>query len=366
MRYLITDWDELHEALSDVPHQWRATCPLPVAGDAWVVEAPFAEPETLAEAVRSGVSVLLVGSPGQVDPAIRTIQGLEWQVGEELDPEAILAWMRTHGETKAPRPAIRKHAEAATGVVAVFAGLLPTGGGVGKDTLTLNTAAWLAKRKIDVAVADLDPFGTLGSKLRAASFETVDIFAEERPEPDIETIRRMFAPVKLGFGLLPSSGQGTVLPGDGVQRLIHAARRAFSVTILNLGSGQTNAYYAALEAATHVYLVGQGDRGKFRAYKRALEELTPLCRQAPRVILNRFYDKDAPSLWEEEFAGSPPFAAIFEDRRVFEATEAGEAAALKDPKRPFGRAIEKIAADILGEEPAADAPRKEAKRKWLW
>ena len=84
MRYLVTDWDELHEVLADVPHQWRTTCPLPVPGDAWVVEASFAEAETLREAVRTGVDVLVVGSPGQLDPAIRTIQGIEWQVGDEL------------------------------------------------------------------------------------------------------------------------------------------------------------------------------------------------------------------------------------------------------------------------------------------
>ena len=317
-----------------------------------MVEAAFADSSALLEAHEAGVDIFVFG--GMAETARAQWDGFETEFADDLDVTRVESWMQAHANEKPlPRPTLQRSGDSLPpsndlGKVAVFAGLLPTGGGVGKDTFSFNVAAWLSRQGQDVALVELDPFGTLVDKLGVTPLATVDLWLDAQEEPTEATIRRTLSQTSFGFSILAASATHQLLPEEAVLRITKGLRRVYDVLILNLGSGQTSGYYASLGVATHLYLMGQGDRGKFRVYRRVLDELVPQCAVTPKVVLNRHYDKDAAGLWEDEFGGVPPFVSVLEDARVFGAMERGDAVGLKMPKRPFGAAVKTIGEDILG------------------
>lgn len=330
----------------------------PCVGDVWVVEEQFWDREKVAAAKAEQVNVLLLGLDSTLEEDARLL-GIDAMLGDSVDPDEILRWVH---EKRQERPRLRKAQK--RGSIVGFAGLLPTGGGVGKDTLVMNTASWLSVQGKTVAVVDLDPFGTLKDRLKVETTLSVDVWEERFMNIPLtaERVKDALVRVKgLKFWLLPASTERRMQPDAVIRHMGEWLPQAFDITIWNLGSGIANKpFLVALREADHIFLVGMGDRAKFPLYKSTLEDYEETLEVKPRVVFNKFYEKDAPAFFEEEF-GYSVFAYALEDRRVFDLNEQGKAAALEQPKRPFGLAVAKIGREILGE-------REEAKKGgWrLW
>ncbi len=346
--------------LQAISHQTGTTYPEPQTGDLWIVEEPFWRSDKIKTAKESQVAVLLVGASVALDKEVEFL-GVDAILGEDLDPDEILHWVQ---QKQKERSKLRKGLK--RGVIVAFAGLLPTGGGVGKDTLVINTAAWLTAQGKSVAVVDLDPFGTLKDRLKVETMLSVDVWEERFMEVPLkpEMVKTALVHVKnLKFWLLPASTRNEMQPDAVIRHLGQWLPQAFDVVIWNLGSGIAGtSFFAALHQAEHIFLVGTGDRAKFKAYQRTMEDYRSSVDVEPKIILNKVYEKDSPQFFEEEFRQSV-FAYAMEDRHVFEITEQGKAAALEQSKRPFGVAVQKIGRDILGETEEVK-PKKGGFRFW--
>ncbi len=361
--HLVTDWEDLIELFREIPHEAGVTYPEPQSGDVWVVDGPFWNAKTVGLAIANQASVMLIGvDEKQKEDA--DVVGAVSMIGNEIDPEVLVRWVK---EQLRERPKIRKVEH--RGIIVAFAGLLPTGGGVGKDILTINTAAWLSAQGKSVAIVDLDPFGTLKDRFGIETTLSVDMWQEHfmgaMLTPDL--VKSAFIRVKdLQFWLMPASHANEVLSDEVIRHMGQWLANAFDVTILNLGSGPAGTLFiSALRQADHIFLVGTGDRAKFKAYQRTLADYTKTVEVVPHIVLNKVYEKDSPQFFEDEY-GYAVFVYAMEDRRVYELTELGKAASLEQPKRPFGLAVQKIGREILGErESKKDEPKKKG-GFWPW
>jgi pilus assembly protein CpaE len=344
----VTDWDDLAELFSSMRHETTTEYPEAVTGDLWIVEEPFWRTGIIEQAIEEHVHVMLVGTNTRLEEEANSM-GADCMLGDNIDPDALIQWVQMKQKE---RPKIQKKEK--RGIMVAFAGLLPTGGGVGKDTLVFNTAAWLAESiEKKVAVVDLDPFGTLKDRFKLDTTMSVDVWKERFMDIPLtpEMVRNALVKVKhLDFWLLPASTDNQVVPDDVVKHMGEWLSQAFDVVIWNLGSGPAGKMFLnALRQSDHIFLVGTGDRAKFKAYRRTLEDYQETVSVEPKVLLNKVYEKDSPRFFEDKYEYEV-FAVAMEDRRVFEVTETGKAIAIEQPKRPFGFAVQKIAKEILGEE----------------
>lgn len=310
----------------------------------------------MEQAVIRGIPVLYFGTD-----LSKPFEGVETITGDEIDPAQLVEWAKKPKRKNRPR----LHGQTKQGKTVAFAGLLPTGGGVGKDTLVVNLAAWLAQRGKRVAVVDLDPFGTLKDRLHAETTLSIDVW-EERffgvPHLTDDLILRAVVPVKkFGFFLLPASDEGKMVRPEVLEHMHQWMTATFDVLIWNLGSGNAGeSFVSALRQADTTFLVGTGDRAKFKRYLTVYEEYQALLPEPPEVIFNKFYDKQAPELFEKEFFHRDLFGYALEDKQVFESNEKGEAVVLKQPRRPFSLLVARIGQRVLGEE---ETTEKELEKK---
>ncbi len=365
--HLVTDWEDLIELFREIPHEVGTAYPEPRTGDVWVIDGPFWNAETVGIAVASQVSVMLVGVEEKQKVEAETV-GAASMIGNEIDPEALMRWVNERLRT---RPHIRKTER--RGIIVAFAGLLPTGGGVGKDAFSLNTAAWLAVQGKSVAIIDLDPNGTIKERVGMETTLSVEVWEEHFMGVTLtpETVKNALVFVKnLKFWLMPASRTRDLLPDHVIRHMAEWLPLVFDVVLFNLGSDHAGKMFvSALREADQVFLFGSGDRGKFKRYPEVLEDYFAVLEVEPKIIFNKFYNKDAPQFFEEEY-GYQLFAYALEDRRVYDLTELGKAAALEQPKRPFGMAVQKIGRAIIGESSGDDnAKTPESKKKggfWPW
>lgn len=315
----------------------------------------FADKEKIEQAVSQGIPVLYFGMS-----LPESLEGVEAIAGDEMDPLQLVEWAKKPKRKEHPRLQTKR------GKTVAFAGLLPTGGGVGKDALVMNLAAWLSERGKRVAVVDLDPFGTLKDRLHAETTLSVDVW-EERffgvPRLTDDLVMRAFVPVKkFGFSLLPASDEGKMVNSEVIEHMHQWMTAAFDVLIWNLGSTTAGeSFVTVLRHADTAFLVGTGDRAKFKRYLAVYEEYLTLLPEPPEVIFNKFYDKQAPKLFEKEFFHRDLFGYALEDKQVFESNEKGEMVILKQPRRPFSLLVAKIGQRVLGEEETRR--EKEAEKK---
>lgn len=317
--------------------------------------------EKVKNAMVEHVAVVLVGMKTELKDESNAL-GIRAMLGENIDPDALVQWVQ---EQTRERPKIRKLKN--NGIVVAFAGLLPSGGGVGKDVLSINTAAWLTAQGKSVAIVDLDPFGTLKDRFGVETTLSVDVWKEHFMGIPLtsDMVKSAFIRVKgLNFWLLPASANNEVVSNDVIRHMGKWLPQAFDIVIWNLGSGPAGEMFvSAIQQADHIFLIGTGDRKKFEAYRKTLEYYETSTDVEPKIILNKVYEKDSPHFFEDEY-GHPVFAYVMEDRRVYDWTEIGKAAALEQPKRPFGIAVQKIGREIVGEA-KQDKPKKKG-GFWPW
>jgi chromosome partitioning protein len=176
-------------------------------------------------------------------------------------------------------------------------------GGVGKTTISLNTAVALARRGMRVTLVDADPSGGVSAAINAQERRTVgafDVLCGALRFADVLVVSRMSS-----LRVVPSGGlnrsvdqiENAQMHRGGWQLLIREAARDSDIVIVDTPAGAFGSTRALFGCVTHVLGVLQAEPIAMRVanhFQRALTAVSPPPRMLGYVV-NMFDSRSAAS-----------------------------------------------------------------------
>ncbi len=243
-----------------------------------------------------------------------------------------------------------------------------TKGGVGKSTLSINTAVGLALRHPDeVLLLDCSlQLGVCASALDVAPRHTLATAARELDRLDAALLRDLstrHAPS--GLRVLPAPEDpidASDVDDRALAQIVSIARRSFRFVVVDTLPIVDAVMLAVFDLADRVYLVNQGTVPDVIGAARLREMLDriEIPGERTRIVLNRTMAPFPGQLEREEIAqriGRPVDFEVPFERRVLSALNLGEPCLLAGGRRGWWAALEAIVDDAngLGHAPAAPA-----------
>ena len=235
-----------------------------------------------------------------------------------------------------------------------------TKGGVGKSTLSINTACGLALRNPDeVLLIDASlQLGVCASALDLPSASTVADAVREQDRLDTTLLREMAEPhPSTGLRVLAAPRdaiEASEVDDQGMARVIGLARRTFRHVMIDTLPIVDGVMLTILDLSDAVYLVNQGTVPDVIGAARLLEVLDEIGvdRNRRRVVLNRTMARFPGRLTASEVAsrlGQPVDFEVPHDRKVFTALNLGQPRVLQRARWPWEtwpKVLESIVDDI--------------------
>ncbi len=232
-------------------------------------------------------------------------------------------------------------------------------GGVGKSTLSVNTACELASRHPGRAVlidASLQ-LGVCAIMLGMIPETSIVDAVRERDRLDDTLLRQLAVAHPCGLHLLSAPAdavQASEVDDQSFARVINLARRAFDYVIIDTFPMLDGIVMAALDLSDIAFVVLQGTVPNVVGAARLLPVLDSigLARERTRVIVNQNYASFSGDLAlgdVERRLGRPIDYAIPYHKRLMPAMNTGSPYILRSTKWfGFGRAIKELATEIEG------------------
>ena len=243
-----------------------------------------------------------------------------------------------------------------------------TKGGVGKSTLSINTACALARNHPDqVLLVDCSlQLGVCSAALDLQGNASLADAVREQDRLDATLLRQLAEPHSSGLRLLSAprdAVDASDVTEDGITRLLAIAREAFEFVVVDTLPVVDGAMLAILDLTDRVYLVNQGTVPDVIGAARLLEVLDELGinEARRRVILNRNTPRFPGSLRAGEVATRLGCAVDFEvpyDKRVYTALNLGRPRILSAGRFGWGRVVRAIARDVESIGEADEPPKK--------
>lgn len=246
-------------------------------------------------------------------------------------------------------------------------------GGVGKTTLSISLAMIFAASplKLSVGLIDLDPeYADVAAALHIAPTKTV---LDWVLEPDAERDPPSFmVRHPSGLHVLPGSVRPPErgrLTAEVAARMFAAMRRALDVVVIDTGTSlHDDATLLALEQCTHGLIVASTYVPALREVESLGQTLQPLrIGGRLRLVFNRV-PRQSDGLIAEAAQHLPwPIAGILpEDPDVVRFANDGRSFAVERPQTPFGRAVRRLAHQMvpIGDESRAPRGIAELLRTW--
>ncbi|UOF91303.1 AAA family ATPase [Fodinisporobacter ferrooxydans] len=167
-----------------------------------------------------------------------------------------------------------------------------TKGGIGKTTISVNTAAAVAKYGSSVAILDLDlQFGDVADFFDMVAKRTIyDWVKEGLPDPQ-GTIGKFLLPHESGVHILAAPQRpefAEVITGEHVSTALATLKDTHDVVLIDLPSALLETGLAALDEADEILLVTSMELPTLKNTKRFLETVESLgLKERVKVILNR-------------------------------------------------------------------------------
>lgn len=339
-------------------------------------DAVFAELGTSPEALRDFASGLRALAPGALLIAVRSgpaddAEGPMLVEAVRVRIDGLLERPLSSRELQpiAPRLEDVLRGEAGTGRIVAFHS---TKGGVGKSTLSINTACVLARSHPDrVLLLDCSlQLGVCSTALDLQGSATLADAVRERDRLDATLLRQLAEPHPSGLRLLSAprdAVDASDVTEDGLTRLLAIAREAFEFVVVDTLPVVDGFMLAVLDLSDRVYLVNQGTVPDVIGAARLLAVLDELGihEGRRRVVLNRNTPRFFGSLRASEVATRLGCAVDFHvpyDKLVFTALNLGRPRILSAGRFGWGRVVRAIARDaeaVAFAGAPSEAPRHE-------
>ena len=243
-------------------------------------------------------------------------------------------------------------------------------GGVGKTTLTVNLGIALARRgkrdvcvDFDIGLRNLDL--VLGLENRIV-YDIIDVL-EGRVKLNQALVRERH---QNQLFLLPAAQwrDKDALSQFAIEKLIADLAAQFDFVLIDSPAGIEEGFRNAIAVAEDILLVATPDVSSIRDADRVTHLAVASKKEKPLLIINRLRSelvKRGDMLQSEnviELLGLELIGIIPEDEGIISKTNLGEPSALDD-QSPAGKAINRIARRILGEELAI--PKYGGTIKWF-
>ncbi|UIJ34595.1 hypothetical protein [Allobranchiibius sp. GilTou73] len=263
-----------------------------------------------------------------------------------------------------------------SGIIAVWGPV----GAPGRTTVAVNLAAELALSGRSAMVVDADTYGACVGQLLALLDEAPGIAAAmrlaEAGRLDVPSLAAVAPVVDPGFRVLTGISRASRWPEireDALTEVLHTARAMVDHVIVDcaapieedeelsydtLAPRRNAATLATLRAADTVVVVGTADPVGLQRLVRALEDLRPVVRVDPTVVVTRVRSSAVGSSPETKvtealhrFAGVSDLSLVPEDRGAIDAALlAGRTLAAGPAHSPAREAIRALAARLSGVE----------------
>lgn len=245
-----------------------------------------------------------------------------------------------------------------------------TKGGVGKTTISVNTAVALSKHNLKVAVIDLDlQFGDVALLFDLQPTLTIYDWVKQSYENGDKSYSPYLAKHRLGIDILaaPSLPEfAELIKGEHISYLIEAMKRAYDMIVIDTPPSFVETSLVALENSDVILLIASLDLPALKNGRLAIETLTLLgLDEKIHVILNR--DSKTEKLSKElveNVLGRKIEGSIPSDyHTVISSINNGESFVISDPRTTVAKAIMKIAEQLNHMSPPESLSRKKEQKK---
>jgi pilus assembly protein CpaE len=241
-----------------------------------------------------------------------------------------------------------------------------TKGGVGKTTLTVNTAVALNKQNLKVAVIDLDlQFGDVSLLFDQPSTPTIYDWVKQSYENGDKSFEPYLLKHKTGIDILAAPALpefSELITGEHIVYLIEGMKQKYDVIVIDTPPAFVETSLVGLEHSDHILLIASLDLPAVKNGKLAIETLNLLgLKDKITVVLNRDSEMEGMTLeLIENVLGMNINGRIPSDyRTVISSINKGDPFVLSAPRTPVAKAVMKITEKLIHDIPE----KKEAVKK---
>ena len=272
-----------------------------------------------------------------------------------------------HDSTVSRVPAVVESRANPGRLIVVFS----TKGGVGKSTIAINVAVAMARRTDErVALVDADlHFGDIAVLLGIPPQTTITDAAASIQFADPGMLSTMLTRHESGVYVLPAPAEavlGITLSPEELVGVCSALQSFCGHVIVDTPTVFDDSILALLEAADEILLVGGMDIPSVKNLKIGMQALDLAAIAGPKLhlVLNRANTQVKLDVREiEQVLGLRAEFPIPSDIAVPISVNAGIPVVDQDPKSPATRAMEHIAAILLGADAAATSKKRRGRKQ---